>query len=66
MSIDVGIPQLAMHSSIETCSTKDVYELYKMMHKFYESNIKIRKGNYINELTGRHPIILPIVLDIKK
>lgn len=45
MSIDVGIPQLAMHSSIETCSTKDVYELYKMMHKFYESNIKIKKGN---------------------
>ena len=21
---------------------------------------------YINELTGRHPIILPIILDIKK
>lgn len=45
MSIDVGIPQLAMHSSIETCSTKDIYELYKMMYKFYESNIKIKKGN---------------------
>lgn len=45
MSIDVGIPQLAMHSSIETCSTKDIYELYKMMYKFYESNIRIKKGN---------------------
>lgn len=45
MSIDVGIAQLAMHSSIETCSTKDIYELYKMMYIFYESNIKIKKGN---------------------
>lgn len=42
-SIDVGLPQLAMHSSIEVCSIKDYYELYKMMKAFYHSNIEIKK-----------------------
>lgn len=45
LSIDVGIPQLSMHSSVETCSINDVYELYKMMKYFYNSNIKIKKDN---------------------
>ena len=45
LSIDVGIPELSMHSSVETCSINDVYELYKMMYKFYESNIIIKKDN---------------------
>ncbi len=47
LSIDVGIPELSMHSSIETCSIKDVYELYKMMTSFYNSNIEIKKDNII-------------------
>ena len=45
LSIDVGIPQLSMHSSVETCSLKDVYELYKMMKYFYKTNIKRKKDN---------------------
>ena len=28
--------------------------------------ITLQIGNYINELTGRHPIVLPIIMDIKK
>ena len=44
LSIDVGIAQLSMHSSIETCSINDVYELYKMMKYFYETKI-IKKNN---------------------
>lgn len=46
LSIDVGIGELSMHSSYETCSIKDIYELYKMMHAFYETII-IRKDNSI-------------------
>jgi len=46
LSIDVGIPELAMHSSVETCSIKDIYELYKMMCAFYKTKI-IKKDNTI-------------------
>ena len=31
-----------------------------------KSSLTIQISNYINDLTGRHPIILPIILDIKK
>lgn len=50
LSVDVGVPELAMHSSAETCSIDDVYELYKVMKSFYktvvvrnESDITIKK-----------------------
>ncbi|MBR1417264.1 MAG: M18 family aminopeptidase [Bacilli bacterium] len=46
LSIDVGISQLAMHSSLEVCSTKDIYELYKMMKAFYETKIVRNKTKY--------------------
>ena len=46
LSIDVGIAQLAMHSSYETCSYNDIVSLYKMMLCFYESNIVINNNNY--------------------
>ena len=50
LSIDVGIPELSMHSSVETCSIKDIYELYKMMKCFYET--KIDRKNKDIELTN--------------
>ena len=31
-----------------------------------KASLTIQISNYINDLTGRHPIILPIILDIKK
>ena len=46
LSIDVGIAELAMHSSYETCSYNDIVSLYKMMLAFYESNIIINNNNY--------------------
>ena len=49
LSVDVGVPQLSMHSSVETCSISDVYELYKMMNAFYNSSINIKKDNIIIE-----------------
>lgn len=45
LSIDVGVPQLSMHSACETCALSDIYELYKMMKAFYETNIKRKKDN---------------------
>ena len=47
LSIDVGISQLSMHSSIEICSLSDIYELYKMMKAFYNSKIERKKDTTI-------------------
>lgn len=45
LSIDVGIPELSMHSSVESCAFNDIYELYKMMNAFYKAKITKIKGN---------------------
>ncbi len=42
-SIDIGIPQLAMHSSYEMCGIEDVYNLYLAISKFYQTDIIINK-----------------------
>ena len=42
-SIDIGIPQLAMHSSYEMCGIDDVYDLYLAISKFYQTDIIINK-----------------------
>ena len=39
-SIDVGIPQLAMHSSNELIGASDTFYLYKSFKKFYDISIK--------------------------
>lgn len=39
-SIDVGIGELAMHSSLEVCSLKDYESLKAMMKLFYETSLK--------------------------
>lgn len=51
LSIDVGISELAMHSSIETCSINDIYELYKFMCEFYKTTI-IKENNSITIKTS--------------
>ena len=45
-SIDVGVVQLAMHSSKELCATEDVFSLYKMMLEFYNSEIIRKKETF--------------------
>ena len=42
-SIDVGVPQLAMHSSNEVIGSNDTYYLYKAFKMFY--NVSIKKNN---------------------
>ena len=41
-SIDVGIAQLAMHSSCEVVGTEDTFNLYKVFREFF--NISIKNG----------------------
>lgn len=48
-SIDVGVPELAMHSAVEVCSIDDVFELYKMMKIFYETQIFRKKNRIITK-----------------
>ena len=38
-TVDVGVPQLAMHSSTETCHKADVESLVKILTEFYSVNI---------------------------
>lgn len=47
LSVDIGIPELSMHSSIESCSYNDILELYKLMSAFYKTKIIRKKENII-------------------
>ena len=43
-TVDIGIPQLAMHSSAESCALSDIAELEKALAAFYNSNLTLRGG----------------------
>lgn len=38
-SVDIGLPQLAMHSTYETAGIKDTYYMIKVMEQFFNSHI---------------------------
>ena len=38
-SVDIGLPQLAMHSAYETAGIKDTYYMIKAIEEFYNSHI---------------------------
>ena len=40
-SIDIGLPQLAMHSSYETAGVKDSYYMVQAAGRFFGSRIEI-------------------------
>ena len=44
-SVEVGIPQLAMHSANEIVGSKDMLYLYKALKKFYNVSIKYKFDN---------------------
>ncbi len=45
--IDIGLPQLAMHSSMETAGVKDLEDMVKVITVFYNSTIvKTEDNNY--------------------
>lgn len=39
-SVDIGLPQLAMHSSYETAGIKDTYYMISVMEEFFNSHIE--------------------------
>ena len=39
MAVDIGLPQLAMHSSFETAGSKDVDYMITMLKEFYNSTV---------------------------
>ncbi len=49
-SIDIGLAELAMHSSNECIGKKDCYDLYQMFQEFYNTSFqKKEKSTYINK-----------------
>lgn len=41
MSVDIGLPQLAMHSSMELSGVKDAHDMVKLLTAFYNYNISV-------------------------
>jgi len=46
-SIDVGIPQLAMHSANEVVGSDDTFDIYRIFKKFYGTSIKKGKDGFV-------------------
>ena len=52
LSVDVGLPQLAMHSSFETAGTLDIKHAIDVFKQFYTSNIEINGNRYAVRKVG--------------
>ncbi len=46
LSVDMGLPQLAMHSALETAGTLDIKLAVDVFKDFYSSNIEVRGNRY--------------------
>ena len=44
-AVDIGLPQLAMHSSYETAGVKDTYYMIKAMKQFFSTHFYEKDGN---------------------
>ena len=44
-SVDIGLPQLAMHSCYETAGVQDAAYMEKAMTAYYSSTLNVRNGN---------------------
>ena len=40
-TVDVGLPQLAMHSAVETAGAKDLVDMISVLTRLYSSSINI-------------------------
>lgn len=47
MSVDIGLPQYAMHSSYETAGTKDIEYMIRAIKHYYSSSIRINSDGDI-------------------
>lgn len=46
-TVDIGLPQLAMHSAYETAGIKDTQYMVKAVQEFYNSHISLQDGDVI-------------------
>ena len=46
-TVDIGLPQLAMHSAVETAAVTDAYEMKKALTLFYSSSIEKSNGKIV-------------------
>ena len=46
LSVDMGLPQLAMHSSLETAGTIDIKHAIDAFKEFYSSTIEVKGNRY--------------------
>lgn len=44
-TVDIGLPQLAMHSSVETVACSDICDMVSVMKEFYSSSIDCKGSN---------------------
>jgi len=49
MSVDIGLPQLAMHSAYETAAVKDAGYLVDAMAAYYSKSLRPTDGGYVIE-----------------
>ena len=47
-AVDIGLPQLAMHSSYETAGLKDTYYMIKVMETFFSTNISEEEAGVLS------------------
>ena len=47
LTCDIGLPQLAMHSSFETIGSEDIYSMLMLMSAFFETAFKIDNDKII-------------------
>ena len=45
LSVDIGLPQLAMHSSNEVCAVNDIEEMKKLLIKYFDYSITVKNGS---------------------
>ena len=46
-SVDIGMPQLAMHSCYETAGVQDAIWMEEVLTAFYSTSLEVKNGNYI-------------------
>lgn len=46
--VDIGLPQLAMHSAYETAGVKDSYDMIQLIKTFYNSHIQVLSDGNIS------------------
>lgn len=46
-SVDIGLPQLAMHSAYETAGIKDTYYMIEVMKELFNSHVEETDANHL-------------------